>query len=181
VDLKDLKDSPSDSIPGLNDRLMAWLPTMIEHRCSVVNARFFQRLRDGTYPAHILEHVTIELQKPGRHAVGYGRARESVEEVCIGSWCATATRGWRAPACSPRANWSGRHLRQALRRAQKFANCASWPTACAWAPARPPSPAAADARGIPVRRLNEGSLVQLGQGAKQRRIWTAETDPPSAG
>jgi cyanophycin synthetase len=40
--------------------------------------------------------------------------------------------------------------------------------------------AAAGARGIPVRRLNEGSLVQLGQGAKQRRIWTAETDRTSA-
>jgi cyanophycin synthetase len=40
--------------------------------------------------------------------------------------------------------------------------------------------AAADARGIPVRRLNEGSLVQLGQWAKQRRIWTAETDRTSA-
>ncbi len=32
------------------------------------------------------------------------------------------------------------------------------------------------ARGIPVRRLTAGSLVQLGWGKKQRRIWTAETD-----
>ncbi len=36
--------------------------------------------------------------------------------------------------------------------------------------------AAALRRGIPARRLNEGSLVQLGWGAKQKRIWTAETD-----
>ncbi len=35
---------------------------------------------------------------------------------------------------------------------------------------------AAAARGIPCRRLNSGSLVQLGEGAKQHRIWTAETD-----
>ena len=40
--------------------------------------------------------------------------------------------------------------------------------------------AAAEARGIPTRRLNAGSLVQLGQGARQRRIWTAETDGTSA-
>src|SRR5205814_8020828 len=39
---------------------------------------------------------------------------------------------------------------------------------------------AAENRGIPARRLNAGSLVQLGQGAKQRRIWTAETDRTSA-
>ena len=40
--------------------------------------------------------------------------------------------------------------------------------------------AAALARGIPVRRLTEGSLVQLGWGAKQRRFWAAELDSTSA-
>jgi cyanophycin synthetase len=40
--------------------------------------------------------------------------------------------------------------------------------------------AAARARGIYVRRVTDGSLVQLGQGARQRRIWAAETDRTSA-
>ncbi len=35
---------------------------------------------------------------------------------------------------------------------------------------------AAATRGIPCRRMTDGSLVQLGEGAKQHRIWTAETD-----
>jgi len=39
---------------------------------------------------------------------------------------------------------------------------------------------AARKRGIPTRRLNNGSLVQLGWGALQHRIWTAETDRTSA-
>jgi cyanophycin synthetase len=39
---------------------------------------------------------------------------------------------------------------------------------------------AAIARGIPIRRLTDGSLVQLGWGAKQRRIQAAETDTTSA-
>ncbi|MBQ1761734.1 MAG: cyanophycin synthetase [Aquincola sp.] len=39
---------------------------------------------------------------------------------------------------------------------------------------------AALARGIPYRRLTEGSLVQFGWGAKQRRIWAAEVDSTSA-
>jgi len=39
---------------------------------------------------------------------------------------------------------------------------------------------AATARGIPFHRLNQGSLVQLGEGAYQRRTWTAETDATSA-
>lgn len=39
---------------------------------------------------------------------------------------------------------------------------------------------AAETRGIPARRLNEGSLVQLGWGARQRRILAAETDRTSS-
>ncbi len=39
---------------------------------------------------------------------------------------------------------------------------------------------AAVARGIPYRRLTDGSLVQFGWGARQRRIWAAEIDATSA-
>ena len=39
---------------------------------------------------------------------------------------------------------------------------------------------AAGERGVMYRRLNTGSLVQLGEGARQRRIWTAETDATGA-
>lgn len=39
---------------------------------------------------------------------------------------------------------------------------------------------AAEARGIPTRRLTDGSLVMLGYGSRQRRIWAAETDRTSA-
>ena len=49
VDLGALKDASSDELPGFNDRLTAWLPGMIEHRCSVgERGGFFQRLRRGT-------------------------------------------------------------------------------------------------------------------------------------
>ena len=51
VDLGDLKDSPSNEIPGFNDRLKSWLPTMIEHRCSVgERGGFFERLAPGNLP-----------------------------------------------------------------------------------------------------------------------------------
>lgn len=39
---------------------------------------------------------------------------------------------------------------------------------------------AAERRGIPARRLTEGSLVQFGHGSRRRRIWAAETDRTSA-
>src|SRR5436305_13031871 len=81
VDLGTWKDSPSNSIPGFNDRLKQWLPSLIEHRCSVGRiGGFFERLDEGTYMAHILEHVAIELQCQAGVETGFGRARESAEE-----------------------------------------------------------------------------------------------------
>ena len=80
VDLGPL-DVPSDTLPGFNDRLMAFLPSMIEHRCSEgERGGFFQRLRRGTYPGHILEHVVLELQTLAGSDCGFGRTRESNEK-----------------------------------------------------------------------------------------------------
>lgn len=39
---------------------------------------------------------------------------------------------------------------------------------------------AAQARGIPSRQIGQMMLVRLGEGCRQRRIWTAETDRTSA-
>src|SRR5207249_11802398 len=71
----------SGELRGFNDRLQAWLPTRIEHRCSVgTRGRFFERLRRGTYQAHILEHVALALQALAGTEVGFGRTRETSEE-----------------------------------------------------------------------------------------------------
>ncbi len=81
VDLGALKDRASDELPGFNDRLKAWLPSMIEHRCSIgERGGFFERLRRGTYLAHILEHVVLELQTLAGSDCGFGRTRESNED-----------------------------------------------------------------------------------------------------
>ena len=34
IDIGDLEDCPSNTIPGFYERLSSWLPTLIEHRCS---------------------------------------------------------------------------------------------------------------------------------------------------
>jgi cyanophycin synthetase len=81
VDLGPLKDSPSDELPGFNERLKVWLPSLIEHRCSVgTRGGFFERLRRGTWQAHILEHVALELQSLAGTEVGFGRTRETYED-----------------------------------------------------------------------------------------------------
>jgi hypothetical protein len=67
---------PSDRIPGFTDALVHALPGLWEHRCSVgERGGFVQRLREGTYAPHVVEHLALELQDAIGHRVGYGRAR----------------------------------------------------------------------------------------------------------
>ena len=80
VDIGALEEHPSNTLPGFYDRLTAWLPGLIEHRCSVGRrGGFLMRLRDGTWPGHILEHVALELQTQAGMKTGFGKARMTGE------------------------------------------------------------------------------------------------------
>jgi cyanophycin synthetase len=69
-------DISSADVPGFVDALMAVLPGLIEHECSLgARGGFRSRLRRGTYAPHIIEHVALELQTLIGHDVGYGRTR----------------------------------------------------------------------------------------------------------
>jgi len=181
LDLQELKDSPSNILPGFNDRLMAWLPTMIEHRCGLgYRGGFFERLRDGTYQGHILEHVTLELQDLVGTPAGYGKARETAEEgvykVIIEYEDETVGR-----ACLE----TGFRLLRAAVDDTPFDVAAEVKRLRALAARVLPGPGtraiieAARARGIPARRLNDGDLILLGHGARQRRVLATETDRTS--
>ncbi len=182
VDLGKWKDTASDSIPGFNDRLMSWLPTMIEHRCSEgVRGGFFERLQGGTYFAHILEHVTLELQNLAGVPVGYGRARESSKEgvfkVVFKYKDETLAR-----ACLHEA----RELILAAAEDRPYDVSAAVTRLRAVAKDNLPGAGldaileAAKARGIPAALLDRNGLIQLGQGVKQRRLRSAQTDQAGA-
>ncbi len=182
LDIGALEDSPSNTIPGFYERLSAWLPTLIEHRCSIgERGGFLQRLREGTWPGHILEHVTIELQNLAGMQSGFGKAR------------GTSVRGIYKVVVRSR-NEQVTHAALHAARDLILAAMQDTPFDVAGAVARlhemvdslclGPSTAcivdAATDRGIPWIRLNDGNLVQFGYGVHQRRIWTAETDQTSA-
>ena len=182
LDIGTLEDSPSNTIPGFYERLTAWLPTLSEHRCGVGEpGGFLERLREGTWAGHILEHVTLELQNLSGMQTGFGKARSTgvrgVYKVVVRS---------RHEQVSIAALRAGRELVLAAIHDKPFdvaatvdrlhkmvdSMCLGPSTACIVD--------AASARGIPSIRLTEGNLVQLGYGIRQHRIWTAETDQTSA-
>lgn len=182
VDIGDLEDFPSNKIPGLPERLTAWLPSLMEHRCSYEEyGGFVRRLHEGTWPAHIMEHVTLELLSLAGVPGGFGRARDggrrSVYKVIVHNLHDDVTR---------LALETGRDLIMAAIEDQPFDVAAAVEALKDLAEDRLLGPStgsivnAAMERKIPTMRLAENNLVQLGYGSKQRRIWTAETDQTSA-
>ncbi len=182
VDIGDLRDTPSNAMPGLYERLTAWLPGLIEHRCGIgERGGFLMRLRDGTYAAHMLEHVAIELQNLAGTPVGFGKARETSQpglykvamryrNETVGRACLDAGRDLLLAAIHDRPY----DVAATIARMKDIAD-----RACL-GPSTAAIVDAAEARGIPTNRLTDASLVQLGQGARQHRIWTAETDRTGA-
>ncbi|MBE2259555.1 MAG: cyanophycin synthetase [Rhodobacteraceae bacterium] len=185
VDIGELEDFPSNVIPGFNERLTALLPSLIEHRCSYgERGGFLRRLEEGTWPAHILEHVTLELQNLAGMPGGFGKAREAstrgVYKVVVRAWHDDVTR-----ACL----FAGRELLLAAIHDSLFDVAATVAQLTDMAERKLLGPstgcivdaATAKDRRIPaIRLLATGNLVQLGYGSRSRRIWTAETDRTSA-
>ena len=182
VDIGELEDFPSNTLPGFYQRLTGWLPGLIEHRCSVGRrGGFLMRLRDGTWPGHILEHVALELQTQAGMKTGFGKARMTHErgvykvvirtrDEAVGRTALESARDLVMAAINDRPYDIGATIAKLTDMVDR--RCLGPSTACIVD--------AATERGIPHLRLNDGNLVQLGQGAAQRRIWTAETDRTSA-
>ncbi|MCF6411774.1 cyanophycin synthetase [Pseudalkalibacillus salsuginis] len=74
LDIEELEDMPSNTIPGFTDRLLEVMPTLKTHSCSLgYEGGFVERLREGTWMGHILEHVAIELQSLAGISVKRGK------------------------------------------------------------------------------------------------------------
>jgi len=183
IDIGELEDFPSNKIPGLYDRLSAWLPGLIEHRCNYdERGGFLRRLQEGTWPGHILEHIVLELLTLAGLPDGFGRTRETttrgVYKLVVSNFHEEVTR---------LALNYGRELLLAAIEDRPFDLEDAQKTLRRKVDRKYLGPStaaivqAAEARGIPhIRLLDDGNLVQLGYGAAARRIWTAETDRTSA-
>jgi cyanophycin synthetase len=182
VTLGSLEAATSAEVPGFVERLLGYLPTLDEHPCSqAANGGFVEELREGTHLPHVLEHVALELQMLAGSDVSFGRVVESgdpgvwwlivaYEEEDVGLECVReGVRLLQACIAGQPFDIAGTlHRLHDLRETVRFG----------------PSTAAiveeATRRGIPVRRLNSRSLVQLGLGKNLRRIQASMSDYTSA-
>jgi cyanophycin synthetase len=182
LDLGELEDWPSHQLPGFNDRLTTLLPALIEHHCGVgERGGFLQRLEEGTWMGHVLEHVVIELLNLAGMPTGFGQTR-STSQHGVYRMVVRA----RDEQVARTALAEGHALLMAAVNSETFDVAAAVERVrekiddCYLGPSTASIVGAATDRRIPHIRLNDGNLVQIGYGSAQRRIWTAETDLTSA-
>src|SRR3569832_1704149 len=200
ADLGALEDWPSDRLPGFVDRLLAMMPGLGAHGCSYRQPGGFERrLREGTWLGHVAEHVALELQKLACHRGTRGKTRSvkgrpGVYNILYAYEDETV--GLRAGEYALRLvdqllppELSGL---QGLERLRSQAGEAPVLTldaavealrelvrASALGPTTRSLVDEAWRRGIPVLRLDEHSLIQLGQGSRQKRIRASITSDTS--
>jgi cyanophycin synthetase len=194
LDLGSLEEWPSNRLPGFTERLLALLPGLHQHGCSFHEpGGFVRRLEEGTWLGHVAEHIAIELQsmtgarvtrgktrsvkgEPGVYNVMYTYREEDVGLLAgrlalqlVDSLLPQELQGVRGldrvykdedePAL--RAEFD----LQAALKALRYVNRRK-----ALGPTTQSLVHEAERRGIPVMRLDDQSLVQLGTGRYQKRI-----------
>ena len=181
LDLEEMEQYPTNKIDGFGDRLKELFPSMYSHRCSVGTAGgFFQRVEEGTWMGHVIEHIALEIQTLAGMDVGFGRTRTYGEEGVyfvvfnhmvgkVGKYAAKASF----------------RIAEALIAGESYdldediMNMKEIRQNEGLGPSTGSIIKEAEARDIPWIRLNRYSLCQLGYGANQKRIQATVTSQTS--
>ncbi|MGA9346727.1 MAG: cyanophycin synthetase [Nocardioidaceae bacterium] len=184
VDLGVLEEWPTDRIPAFTERLLNLLPRLNNHSCSRGRkGGFVERLTEGTWLGHVAEHVALQLQQevghdlrrgktrqvpgePGRYNVIYGYVDENVA-ISAGRLAVRLIN--HLVETEPGFDFET-ELENFIVKAERTA----------FGPSTQAIIDEAVSRDIPWIRLNQHSLVQLGQGVHQKRIRATMTSNTSA-
>ena len=83
VDIGKYGNIPTKDIPGFNEKLLEAFPGLRTNYCGLgYPGGFLDRLREGTYMAHVLEHIILEMLSMTGYDVSYGKTR-TIEEPSI--------------------------------------------------------------------------------------------------
>jgi cyanophycin synthetase len=172
LNLEELEHKPTNSIEGFSERLEAMFPSMYSHRCSVgTPGGFFQRVKEGTWMGHVIEHIALELQTLAGMDTGFGRTRGTGEEgkyFVVFSYMEEDAGVYAAKASVRIAEALINNEKYDL--AEDIQKLREIREDTRLGPSTGCIVDEAAKRGIPHLRLNKHSLVQLGYGVHQKRI-----------
>ena len=183
LDLEEMEELPTNLVDGFSERIEKMFPSMQGHRCSKeYEGGFFERVKEGTWMGHVIEHIALEIQTLAGMNCGYGRTRGtgshgvynvvfSYAEERVGKFAALASLRIAEALISNDASYNLEdditEMRK-MREQERFG----------------PSTASivdeAISRNIPYIRLNDESFVQLGYGKNQVRFRATMTDQTSS-
>jgi cyanophycin synthetase len=185
LDIGQLEDRLTNAIPGFYERLTELIPSLYDHECALGHpGGFLERLREGTPAGHVVEHVALGLQnlaglevtrgktrgtgEPGVYDMIYAYTQEDVG-LAAGK-LAVRLVNHLIYGAEPDFDFVHELEEGIIRVAEQFA----------FDPSTAAIVAAAERAGIPVLRLHPArSLVQLGHGCHQQRIWATVTSATS--
>lgn len=171
--LEELEDLPTNKIEGFREKLQSMLPGLYEHRCSEgVPGGFLNRVDEGTWMGHVIEHIALELQTLAGMDMGFGRTRGTGKhgeyfvvfdymEEDAGVYAARSAVRLVEHLLGYNPDYNLETELQAMREIREDTRLGPSTGAIVEEAIR---------RGIPFIRLNKHSLVQLGYGVFQKRI-----------
>lgn len=182
LDLGALEERPTDKIDGFAERLAQLFPSMLKHRCSKDHeGGFFERVKEGTWMGHVIEHIALEIQTLAGMECGFGRTRGSgtkgmynvvfsYMEETVGVYAAKASVKIAEALVEGSIYDLDEDIKvmRQMREKERFG------------PSTGSIVDEAVARDIPFIRLNKESLVQLGYGKNQVRFRATMTDRTSS-
>lgn len=181
LDIGELEDVPTNKLDGFADRLNALMPSLHEHRCSEDHpGGFLKRVKEGTWIGHVIEHIALELQTLAGMDCGFGRTRSA---GVPGLYYVIFS--YEVENAGVYAGKAAVRVAEAVTRNEPYAvedDIAALKTIFKNESLGPTTQAIVDEaakRGIPYKRLDRGSFVQLGYGKNQKRVRASMTSTTS--
>lgn len=172
LNIEGLEERPTNLIEGFSERIEALIPSLFNHRCSEgIAGGFFSRIKMGTWMGHVIEHIALEIQNLAGMSTGFGRTREtktkgtynvvfSYEEENAGLFAANAA----VDIAYSLINNTLYPIEDTIQKLRELRQKYSL------GPSTQSMVNEANSRKIPWLRLDNQSLIQLGQGIHQMRI-----------
>ncbi|TAH00273.1 MAG: cyanophycin synthetase [Sphingobacteriales bacterium] len=182
LNLGHLEEYPTNKIEGFGQRLQTLIPSLHNHNCSPGHpGGFFERVENGTWMGHVIEHIALEIQTLAGMYCGFGRTRETktlgtynvvfnYQEEKVGVFAAEAS----VKIAQALIDGVDYDIDSDILQMRQIRNKTSL------GPSTNSIVQEAISRDIPWIRLNNQSLVQLGYGVNQVRFRATITEKTSS-
>lgn len=181
IELEGYYNTATKDIEGFNNDLIGLLPGLHKHNCSKgYPGGFIERLREGTYFPHVIEHIAIELQNLLGYNIAFGRAIDGGNEKSydviysyINEYAGIESGKLAMELIYSIIEKNVFDLQKELMEIKKV--CIKQDFGISMEMIKNE----AIKRGIPITRIGTGSLIQLGYGKNGRIMQATLSDYPS--